>query len=256
VPSIAELRAVTQPDELLARPNAEHWAGRLYMRRLSPYLTRLLLATPLSANGVTASMIPTGLLAAFALSFPGLLPAVAAVALAQLQLLLDCSDGEVARWRRTFSPAGVYLDQLAHHATHAALPAALGVRAAGGWGSLDGWTTAGLLVAVFVLLVQSETLLVDIARAHAGKPAARATASPSARRASIFARLRRAADFVPFFRAFHAVNATLLALVAAIVDALAGDLIGTRGLLVFLVPAAALTAVGHAAVILSSGRLE
>ena len=41
MPSIAELRAQTQPDWLLARPGAEHWAGRLYMRRLSPYLTRL-----------------------------------------------------------------------------------------------------------------------------------------------------------------------------------------------------------------------
>ncbi|MGH3032893.1 MAG: CDP-alcohol phosphatidyltransferase family protein, partial [Gaiellaceae bacterium] len=41
LPSIAELRAVTQPEGLLERPGAEHWAGRLYMRRLSPYVTRL-----------------------------------------------------------------------------------------------------------------------------------------------------------------------------------------------------------------------
>ncbi len=34
------------------------------MRRLSPYLTRVLLATPLSANAVTWLMIPVGLLAA------------------------------------------------------------------------------------------------------------------------------------------------------------------------------------------------
>src|SRR6187402_732138 len=108
MPSIAELRAETQPDWLLARPGAEHWAGRLYMRRLSPYLTRLILPTPLPANGVTALMIPAGLLGAFALTFGGIWPAVLAALIIQLQLLLDCSDGEVARWRKQFSPAGVY----------------------------------------------------------------------------------------------------------------------------------------------------
>ena len=35
MPSIAELRAVAQPESLLARRGDEHWAGRLYMRRLS-----------------------------------------------------------------------------------------------------------------------------------------------------------------------------------------------------------------------------
>ena len=102
MPSIAELRAETQPDWLLSRPGAEHWAGRLYMRRLSPNLTRLILRTPLPANGVTALMIPVGLLGALCLTFDGLCTAVLAVLLIQLQLLLDCSDGEVARWRKQF----------------------------------------------------------------------------------------------------------------------------------------------------------
>ena len=140
MPSIAELRAETQPDWLLARPGAEHWAGRLYMRRLSPYLTRLVLRTPLPANGVTAVMIPAGLLGALSFTFAGIWPAAVGVLLVQLQLLLDCSDGEVARWRRQFSPVGVYLDQLAHYSTEAAIPAAIGVRADGGWGSIGGWT--------------------------------------------------------------------------------------------------------------------
>ncbi|MGH3112847.1 MAG: CDP-alcohol phosphatidyltransferase family protein, partial [Gaiellaceae bacterium] len=174
LPSIAELRAVTQPEGLLERPGAEHWAGRLYMRRLSPYVTRLLVATPLSANAVTGLMIPAGLLAALCLTFPGILPALAAVALVQLQLLLDCSDGEVARWRRRFSPAGLYLDQIAHYSTEAALAAALGVRADGGWDSIGGWTALGLAVAVLILLLKSETHLVQVTLVRAGKPVAAA----------------------------------------------------------------------------------
>ena len=43
MPTIAELRAATQPDSIFARNSGEHWAGKLYMRRLSPYLTRLLI---------------------------------------------------------------------------------------------------------------------------------------------------------------------------------------------------------------------
>lgn len=255
-PSIAELRAVVQPDATLSRASGEHWAGRLYMRRVSPYATRLLLATPLTANGVTWLMIPAGLLAALCLTLPGLGGALGAVALVQLQLLLDCCDGEVARWRGESSAAGVYLDRIAHHLTDAALPAALGVRAAGGWDSLDGWTTLGLLVAVLVLLIKAETHLVGVARAEAGLDRARDTTATAAPRPSALRRLRRALGFAPFFRAFVTVEASLLALAAAIADAAAGDLVGTRTLLVALVPVAVLTAVGHLLAVLSSDRLR
>ena len=44
-PSIAELRAVTQPPSIFARDSGEHWAGRLYIRRASVYLTRVFLRT-------------------------------------------------------------------------------------------------------------------------------------------------------------------------------------------------------------------
>ena len=56
-PSIAELRAITQPASIFERNSGEHWAGRLYMRRVSPYCTRLLLRTPLQPNAVTWLMI-------------------------------------------------------------------------------------------------------------------------------------------------------------------------------------------------------
>jgi phosphatidylglycerophosphate synthase len=255
-PSIAELKAVTQPESLLGRAVGEHWAGRLYMRRLSPYVTRLLIRTPLTANGVTWLMIATGLLAAVTLSFPGLWAAFGAAALVQLQLLLDCCDGEIARWRHTFSPAGIYLDQLGHYLTNAALPAALGIRADGGWDSLGGWTTVGLSVSVLVLVINSEGHLVYLARGLAGPPDTSAASDPSGPQPAALQRLRRAADFAPFFRAFRAVDATLLAVVAAIVDAAGGNLAGSRALLLLLVPAAALTAAGHLVMILTSGRLR
>src|SRR3954447_16432910 len=133
-PSIAELRQATQPPPIFAGNSGEHWAGRLYVRRISPYLTRLLLRTPITPDGVTGLMILSGLAAAAALTIPGLTGAILAVALIQLQILLDCSDGELARWLERQSPAGGYRDRIAHWLTEAALPIALGIRADGGWG--------------------------------------------------------------------------------------------------------------------------
>ena len=247
MPSIAELRAETQPDWLLARPGAEHWAGRLYMRRLSPYLTRLVLRTPLPANGVTALMIPAGLLGALSFTFAGIWPAVLGVLLVQLQLLLDCSDGEVARWRKQFSPVGVYLDQLAHYSTEAAIPAAIGVRADGGWDSIGGWTALGLLASVLILFLKSETHLVQYALGRSDRPAP--SPEPDAAPAA-------APRLLPAIRPFQAVEASILALAAAVVDSLADGLDGSRILVVALAVAAGVAVVGHLAAILASGRLK
>jgi len=255
-PSIAELRAVTQPPSIFERNSGEHWAGRLYIRRLSPYLTRLLLRTPLSPNAVTALMLASGLLAAGLLTLPGLGFALAAFLVIQLQILLDCSDGELARWQQRSSVVGIYLDRLAHYVTETALPIALGIRADGGWDSIGGWTTLGLVVAVLVLLVKSETVLVHVARTEAGKPPASDTQAVAAPQVSLLARMRRAAGRLPFYRAFVAMEATLLAVAAAVVDSASGDLSGARGLMVALVPVAALTVLGHLLAILTSSRLR
>jgi phosphatidylglycerophosphate synthase len=254
-PTIAELRAVTQPPSVRGRRNAEHWTGDLYQRRLSPYLTRVLLGTAITANGVTVLMIVTGAAAGAALLIPGLVGAVLAALLAQLQMLWDCCDGEVARWRQTFSPAGFFLDKLGHTVAESAIPLALGVRADGGF-ELGGWTTMGALLAVLVLVNKSLNDAVHIARAVSGLPKLEDRSEEAAPRVSAVRRLRGLARFVPFHRAFHSIELTLLALVAAVVDAAGGGLDGTRLLLAVLVPAAALTVVGHLAAILTSSRLR
>jgi phosphatidylglycerophosphate synthase len=248
MPTIAELRAATQPASIFERNSGEHWAGRLYVRRASPYLTRLLIGTRISPDGVTWLMILSGLAAAAVLALPGLLPAVAAFVLIQLQILLDCSDGELARWRGVRSPAGVYLDRIGHWTTEAALPIALGVRAEE--------PVLGLVVAILVLLIKGESALVTVARAEAGLPPAADTQAVAAPRAGLLRRLRRALGRVPFYRAFVAVEFTLLALAAAVVDSATGSLDGSRVLIVVLVPVAGLTAVGHLVAILASDRLR
>src|SRR5829696_2083829 len=255
-PTIAELRAVAQPARIFERNSGEHWAGRLYVRRYSPYLTRALLRTRATPNMVTWAMIAVGIVAAVVLSVPGLIAAVAVVALIQVQILLDCSDGELARWREQFSPAGIYLDRFGHYLTETLLPIGLGIRADGGWGSIGTYTTLGLVAAVLALMVRTESALVVVARAEAGKPAAADTVAVAAPRASRLARVRRALGFFPFFRAFVAIEASLLALAAAIADSFADGVPFTRGLVIALVPVAAITAAGHLLAILNSSRLR
>jgi len=197
-----------------------------------------------------------GVLAAALLTIPGVLPAVGVVLLIQLQILLDCSDGELARWREQYSPVGIYLDRFGHYLTETLLPIGLGIRADGGWDSIGPYTTLGLLAAVLALLVRTESALVAVARLESGKTAADDTAAVAAPRASGLARLRRAVGFFPFFRAFVAIEASLLALGAAVIDAFVGGEPATRVLVIALVPIAAITAAGHLVAILASSRLR
>ncbi len=247
-PSIAELRAATQPPSIFARDSGEHWAGRLYIRRASVYLTRAFLRTRITPNGVTCLMMLSGVAAAGALCLPGLLPAVAAFLLIQLQILLDCSDGEVARWRNVRSTAGIYLDRIAHWLTECALPIALGIRAEE--------PLLGLVVAVLVLLIKGESALVTVARADAGLPPAADTKAVAAPRRGLLRSARRALGRLPFYRAFVAMEFTLLVLAAAIVDTATDSLDGSQFLVIALIPVAALTLIGHLVAILASDRLR
>lgn len=258
-PSIPLLRQVTQPSAIRGRRTAEHWTGDLYMRRISPYLTRLLLRAGLSANAVTALMICSGAASGFALLVPGLWGAVLAVLLTQLQMLWDASDGEVARWRGTSSPLGIFLDRVGHYLAESLLPIAIGVRAAGGFDGLPdgyGWTTLGALLAVVIVLNKSLNDMVHVARAAAGLPRMADDETTTAPRASGLARLRRLARFLPFHRLYHSIELSLLVLAAAVVDVVTGDLTGTRLLLVLLVPASLLAVAGHFLAIVSSSRLR
>lgn len=255
-PTIAELRAVTQPPAVRGRRNSEHWTADLYQRQISPYVTRVLIATAITANGVTVLMILTGAAAGAALLIPGLVGGLLAAVLGQLQMLWDCCDGEVARWRQTSSPVGFFLDKLGHTVAESAIPLALGVRADGGLGSIGGWTTLGAVLAVLVLVNKSLNDAVHLARSANGLPRLQDRAEEADPRVSSVRRLRSLARFVPFHRVFHSVEMTLVALVAAVADAALGGLDATRLLVAVLVPVAGLTIVGHLLAILTSSRLR
>ena len=261
LPSVAQMRPVTQPLTVTGRSGAEHWTGTLYMRRISPYVTRLLLPTGISPNGVTWLMITAGAVAGVMLVVPGLPGAVLGALLAQVQMLLDCVDGELARWRSSFSATGVFLDKVGHALAETLIPVALGVRADGGLGSVGGWTTLGALLALLVVLNRSLNEMVHAARARAGLPPLGESVQVGVPRRGGIRRLRSLARFLPFHRAYHSIELTLLVLVAAVADRVlaaggGSGLEGTRVLLAGLLAAAALTVPGHVLAILTSSKLR
>jgi phosphatidylglycerophosphate synthase len=258
-PSIAQLRAVTQPPAVRGRRTAEHWTGDLYMRRISPYVTRALLPTGISANGVTWLMIISGWLAAPALLLPGIAGAILAVLCTQLQMMWDACDGEVARWRGTSSPMGIFLDKVGHYTVETLIALALGVRAAGGAGDITdhlGWICLGALLAWLLCLNKALNDMVHSARAAAGLDRVADTAEVSRPRSGLLAGLRQAARFVPFHRIYHSIELSLIILVAAVVDLVAGGLDGTRVLLAVVVPLALLSVIGHFVAIVASNRVR
>ena len=132
-------------------------------------------------------------------------------------MLLDCCDGEVARWRRTSSPAGVFLDKVGHYTTEALIPLALGVRAAGVASATCRPTTAGRRSErcsrcwSCSSTRRSTTWCTWRGRLSGltGCPTPRPSGRPTRRGSR---RARRVARFVPFHRLYHSVELTLLIL--------------------------------------------
>jgi phosphatidylglycerophosphate synthase len=286
-PSLAELRAAGQPESVTARRNEEHWAGRRYMRRLSPYGTWVFARLGWPPNAVTGLMIVIGVGAGAVVAVGGFATAVTAALMIQVYLLLDCSDGELARWSRRTSVTGVYLDRVGHYLAEAALLAGLGIRAQGHYALSGGYVTIGLAAAICAILIKAETDNVIVARARSGLPAAETRANgdvagadgavPGANGAATtstgavagaydseatlepahagLARARRLASALRLHRIIQAVELSLLVVVAAAIDSLRGGLAATRVLAVACLVVGALMVAAHLAAILGSRRL-
>jgi phosphatidylglycerophosphate synthase len=242
-PTIAELRSACQPPSVTGRSNAEHWVADLYLRKLSPYLTRLLLKTPITANGVTYLMIITGISISAALQIPGLLGIFLAFFLSQLQMLWDCCDGEIARWRETQSPKGVFLDRVGHYLTESLIPIALAWRI-----NEDGYELLffAALISVFILLNKGFNDAVHVARAYASLPKLADSKAVGEAKSLIIRVARAPFRIFAVQRLFHSVEMSILILVFA----------GDENLIRLGLPLAIFVTAGHLVSIISSRKLE
>ncbi len=227
------------------------------MRELSLRVDRYLVNTRVTPNQLTYLMTVAGVLAAPALLVPGIPGALLGVLMVQLYLLLDCVDGELARWKQQFSLGGVYLDRVGAYLCDAAVLVGFGLRAADLWGSgrIDWlWAFLGTLAALGAILIKAETDLVGVARHQGGLPPVKEAASEP--RSSGMALARRAAGALKFHRLILCVEASLVILVAAVLDSVRDDLFFSRLAVAVLAGIALLQTLLHLVSVLASSRLK
>jgi phosphatidylglycerophosphate synthase len=82
------------------------------VRRVSIYITLLLIPTGISANGVSILNIAIAVLAGAALSLGTFFALMTGTLLFVLNTILDGVDGEIARYRRQSSLTGLFLDRI------------------------------------------------------------------------------------------------------------------------------------------------
>ncbi|TMR03497.1 CDP-alcohol phosphatidyltransferase family protein [Actinomadura soli] len=258
--AVADVRRYGQPPGLKDRRNEEHWAGRLYMRALSPYFAWIALRLGFSPNQLTYLMMLSGVAAGVVVSLPAspVWTAVAGAVLIQIYLLLDCVDGEVARYLRQTSVAGVFLDRIGHYLSEVSLLIGLGFMAQGGWEN-GGWAELGLVAALGAALIKAETDNVVVARAKSGLPADPSGGDRALRpRSTGIALARQAASTLRFHRIIGAVELSLLILAAALLDSVFGadGPVAVRVLMVTVAAVAVLQTLLHLVSILASRRLK
>lgn len=227
------------------------------MREVSLRVDRYLVNTKVTPNQLTYLMTVAGVLAAPALLVPGIPGALLGVLMVQLYLLLDCVDGELARWKKQFSLGGVYLDRVGAYLCDAAVLVGFGLRAADLWGTgrIDWlWAFLGTLAALGAILIKAETDLVGVARHQGGLPPVKEAASEP--RSSGMAFARRAVGALKFHRLILCVEASLVILVAAVLDAVRDDLFFSRLAVAVLAGIALLQTLLHLVSVLASSRLK
>lgn len=112
--SIKDIRATYSKDKMLSERRNKVWlyyAGRLP----SFYLTWIFLRLNISANQATYICLVIGLGSCIFLALGSYTLKLAGALLAALYLLLDCVDGNIARYRKLSSPFGKFIDASASY---------------------------------------------------------------------------------------------------------------------------------------------
>lgn len=133
--SIAELKTICQTT---AKKDISNIYMRYICRAISIHITRLLIPTAVTADQVSAVMILVGVVASLFFLCVSPLFFITGILLLQLWYVLDCVDGEVARYRNYHTAkkvtddkmdlpiTGAYWDYLNHYIVHGLVPFMVG----------------------------------------------------------------------------------------------------------------------------------
>lgn len=162
--SISELRRICQRPVI----GENGWYVRYFVRKISIYFTKMFLYTPINAHQISLLMtligIVGGVFFALGMYINGLIGAM----FLQLFLIFDCTDGEVARYRKQSSRKGKYLDYIANDIVHVAMFSGLTVGTLNGRYSLPAFLSShGSIIILCGIGAITSPLLYKIAVYHA-----------------------------------------------------------------------------------------
>jgi len=120
--TIKELREICQAP----RKGTDDWHKKYISRKISIYITWLLLHTPIRANGATSLFAFSGIIAGVIFLGGTSLSFFAGAMMLQLWYTMDMVDGEVARYRGEGGATGRFFDIIVHHMVHPFAFAAMG----------------------------------------------------------------------------------------------------------------------------------
>jgi phosphatidylglycerophosphate synthase len=194
-------------------------------------------------------MILTGASIGPALLIQGWVGIALAIFLSQLQMLIDCCDGEVARWRDTKSPMGIFLDKLGHYLAESLIPICFGLRLAGfPEEPVDSsiYPYLGALLAILVIFNKGLNDAVHVARAFSGLNKIQDKKGVNLPIKGILRTLRKVFNYLPAQRMFHSIEFTIF---VAIFGSYAISLEIALGIALFVTA-------GHIAAIVTSSKLR
>jgi len=119
VESIKDLREICQANKVVRGRQGEQWIGRMFFRKFSIYFTKVFLYTPLTANQISFLSSLIALSAAILLAIGVWKLGIIAGFLFFLAEVVDHSDGEVARYRKT---AGIKGERVESYIGHFEIP--------------------------------------------------------------------------------------------------------------------------------------
>jgi phosphatidylglycerophosphate synthase len=120
-------------------------------RTLSIALSRLLIRTPVTPNGITAFSLVVGLVGAALLASPGYWVALSGAALLWTCCVLDGCDGEMARLKLRSTPFGARFDVIADNIVHLAIFVAIPLHLSRVHSGANIWSPAIALMAGVLL---------------------------------------------------------------------------------------------------------
>ena len=110
IESIKELREICYKDSKSRRPLYMEWVTM----KISIYVTKLLLYTPIRADQVTIGMVLLAILGSVFMAYGTLKLMLIGILIIHFTVILDNVNGEVARYRKEGSMTGTFLEQYYH----------------------------------------------------------------------------------------------------------------------------------------------